>query len=65
MHALAHHLLHFSQHSPIVWYGYCSGKHPQTQGAYGNVYLARKRTTNDLFAIKMMKKSEMLRKNMV
>jgi hypothetical protein len=29
------------------------------------VYLARKKTTDDLFAIKMMKKAEMMRKNMV
>jgi hypothetical protein len=36
-----------------------------SQGAYGNVYLARKKTTDDLFAIKMMKKAEMMRKNMV
>ncbi|XP_071703126.1 probable serine/threonine protein kinase IRE4 isoform X2 [Rutidosis leptorrhynchoides] len=36
---------------------------PISKGAYGKVFLARKRTTGDLFAIKMLKKMDMLRKN--
>ncbi|KAI3673154.1 hypothetical protein L6452_39270 [Arctium lappa] len=36
---------------------------PISRGAYGKVFLARKRTTGDLFAIKMLKKMDMLRKN--
>ncbi|KAJ1969919.1 rim15, signal transduction response regulator [Dispira parvispora] len=36
-----------------------------SRGAYGKVYLCRKKTTADLFAIKMMKKADMIRKNMV
>ncbi|ORX45049.1 kinase-like protein [Piromyces finnis] len=38
---------------------------PISRGAYGKVYLARKRATQDLYAIKVMKKSDMIRKNMV
>lgn len=34
-----------------------------SKGAYGKVFLARKRTTGDLFAIKVLKKMDMLRKN--
>ncbi|XP_027091413.2 probable serine/threonine protein kinase IRE4 isoform X1 [Coffea arabica] len=36
---------------------------PISRGAFGKVYLARKRTTGDLFAIKVLKKMDMLRKN--
>ncbi|CAI9284193.1 unnamed protein product [Lactuca saligna] len=36
---------------------------PISRGAYGKVFLARKRTTGDLFAIKILKKMDMLRKN--
>ena len=36
-----------------------------SSGAYGKVYLARKRRTKDLYAVKIQKKSDMLRKNMV
>lgn len=36
---------------------------PISKGAYGKVFLARKRTTGDLFAIKVLKKMDMLRKN--
>ncbi|XP_017247652.1 probable serine/threonine protein kinase IRE4 isoform X2 [Daucus carota subsp. sativus] len=36
---------------------------PISKGAYGKVFLARKRTTGDLFAIKVLKKLDMLRKN--
>ncbi|XP_076894214.1 putative serine/threonine protein kinase IRE4 isoform X2 [Bidens hawaiensis] len=36
---------------------------PISKGAYGKVFLARKRTTGDLFAIKMLKKMDILRKN--
>ena len=32
---------------------------------YSKVYLARKTTTQDLFAIKVIRKSEMVRKNMM
>ncbi|KNC51667.1 AGC/MAST/MAST protein kinase [Thecamonas trahens ATCC 50062] len=32
-------------------------------GAYGRVYLARKRTTGDLYAIKVIKKKDLARKN--
>ncbi|KAJ3090820.1 hypothetical protein HK102_002563 [Quaeritorhiza haematococci] len=38
---------------------------PISRGAYGKVYLAKKRTTQDLFAIKILKKDDMVRKNMV
>ncbi|KAL8130848.1 hypothetical protein AgCh_006964 [Apium graveolens] len=36
---------------------------PISKGAYGKVFLARKRATGDLFAIKVLKKLDMLRKN--
>ncbi|KAL6574297.1 hypothetical protein OROHE_001201 [Orobanche hederae] len=36
---------------------------PISRGAYGKVFLARKRITGDLFAIKVLKKLDMLRKN--
>ncbi|KAH6765050.1 Protein kinase superfamily protein [Perilla frutescens var. frutescens] len=36
---------------------------PISRGAYGKVFLARKRATGDLFAIKVLKKLDMLRKN--
>ncbi|KAL8514409.1 hypothetical protein ACS0TY_013500 [Phlomoides rotata] len=36
---------------------------PISRGAYGKVFMARKRTTGDLFAIKVLKKIDMLRKN--
>jgi serine/threonine protein kinase len=36
-----------------------------SKGAFGKVWLARKRTTGDLFAIKQLKKSTMMRKKMV
>eukprot|EP00124_Ichthyophonus_hoferi_P006238 Ihof_evm1s1339 gene=Ihof_evmTU1s1339 len=38
---------------------------PISKGAYGRVYLARKKTTGDLYAIKVLKKIDMVRKNMV
>ncbi|KAJ3031801.1 hypothetical protein HK097_005406, partial [Rhizophlyctis rosea] len=38
---------------------------PISRGAFGKVYLARKLKTNDLFAIKILKKDDMVRKNMV
>ncbi|KAI9298623.1 serine/threonine protein kinase 15, partial [Neoconidiobolus thromboides FSU 785] len=38
---------------------------PISRGAFGRVYLARKKTTQDLFAIKVIKKDDMVRKNMV
>ncbi|XP_078178147.1 putative serine/threonine protein kinase IRE4 isoform X2 [Carex rostrata] len=34
-----------------------------SRGAFGKVFLARKRTTGDLFAIKVLKKLHMIRKN--
>ena len=34
-------------------------------GAYGKVYLAKRRKTGVYFAIKIMKKEELIRKNMV
>eukprot|EP01118_Nematostelium_gracile_P014334 TRINITY_DN5557_c0_g2_i1.p1 TRINITY_DN5557_c0_g2~~TRINITY_DN5557_c0_g2_i1.p1 ORF type:complete len:457 (+),score=105.02 TRINITY_DN5557_c0_g2_i1:129-1373(+) len=37
---------------------------PISRGAFGKVYLAKKTRTGDLYAIKTMKKSDMLRKNM-
>ncbi len=37
---------------------------PVSKGAFGKVYVARKRTTRDLYAIKVMKKELLLRKNM-
>eukprot|EP00897_Mesotaenium_endlicherianum_P003295 jgi/Mesen1/2994/ME000177S02275 len=38
---------------------------PISKGAYGRVFLARKKITGDLFAIKVLKKSHMVRKNAV
>ncbi|KAG1676353.1 hypothetical protein FOA52_001148 [Chlamydomonas sp. UWO 241] len=38
---------------------------PISRGAFGRVYLARKHATKDLFAIKVMKKKDLIRKNMV
>ncbi|KXS18866.1 serine/threonine protein kinase 15 [Gonapodya prolifera JEL478] len=37
---------------------------PISRGAFGKVYLARKTTTQDLYAIKIMKKDTLMRKNM-
>ncbi|CAN6891302.1 unnamed protein product [Brassica oleracea] len=36
-----------------------------SRGAFGRVLLAKKRTTGDLFAIKVLKKADMIRKNAV
>lgn len=36
---------------------------PISRGAFGKVFLARKRTTGDLFAIKVLRKMDMIRKN--
>ncbi|KAJ0229603.1 serine/threonine protein kinase IRE4 [Hirschfeldia incana] len=36
---------------------------PISRGAFGKVFLARKRTTGDFFAIKVLKKLDMIRKN--
>lgn len=36
---------------------------PISRGAFGKVFLARKRTTGDLFAIKVLRKIDMIRKN--
>jgi tRNA A-37 threonylcarbamoyl transferase component Bud32 len=36
-----------------------------SRGAYGKVYLARKTKTDDLYALKVIRKSDMIRKNMV
>lgn len=36
---------------------------PISKGAYGSVYLARKKLTGDYFAIKVLKKSDMISKN--
>ncbi|XVE58887.1 hypothetical protein DITRI_Ditri04bG0205000 [Diplodiscus trichospermus] len=38
---------------------------PISRGAFGRVFLAKKRTTGDLFAIKVLKKADMTRKNAV
>lgn len=38
---------------------------PISRGAFGRVFLARKRTTGDLFAIKVLRKADMIRKNAV
>ncbi|CAN1754907.1 Probable serine/threonine protein kinase IRE, partial [Linum perenne] len=38
---------------------------PISRGAYGRVFLARKRATGDMFAIKVLKKADMIRKNAV
>ena len=34
-----------------------------SSGAYGRVILARKKDTNDIFAIKVLDKAEMIKKN--
>ncbi|KAF3790685.1 putative serine/threonine protein kinase [Nymphaea thermarum] len=38
---------------------------PISKGAFGKVFLSRKRTTGDLFAIKVLRKVDMIRKNNV
>ncbi|CAI5954442.1 unnamed protein product [Closterium sp. NIES-65] len=38
---------------------------PISKGAYGRVFLAKKKTTGDLFAIKVLRKADMVRKNAV
>ncbi|BAP70302.1 serine/threonine-protein kinase RIM15 [Kluyveromyces marxianus] len=38
---------------------------PISKGAYGSVYLAKKRVTGEYFAIKVLKKSDMIAKNQV
>nr|GLL21071.1 probable serine/threonine protein kinase IRE [Ipomoea trifida] len=38
---------------------------PISRGAFGRVFLAKKRATGDLFAIKVLKKSDLIRKNAV
>ncbi|KAF2315753.1 hypothetical protein GH714_040290 [Hevea brasiliensis] len=38
---------------------------PISRGAFGRVFLARKRATGDFFAIKVLKKADMIRKNAV
>lgn len=38
---------------------------PISRGAFGTVFLARKRATGDLFAIKVLRKIDMIRKNAV
>ncbi|KAJ3038417.1 hypothetical protein HDV00_000605 [Rhizophlyctis rosea] len=38
---------------------------PISKGAFGSVYLAKKRTTGDYFAIKVLKKADMVAKNQV
>ncbi|WFD33628.1 non-specific serine/threonine protein kinase [Malassezia cuniculi] len=38
---------------------------PISKGAYGSVFLARKRATGDYYAIKVLKKSDMIAKNQI
>ncbi|VFQ77548.1 unnamed protein product [Cuscuta campestris] len=38
---------------------------PISRGAFGRVFLAKKRATGDLFAIKVLRKADMIRKNAV
>lgn len=38
---------------------------PISKGAYGSVFLARKRATGDMYAIKILKKADMIAKNQV
>lgn len=38
---------------------------PISKGAFGSVYLAEKRTTGDLYSIKVLRKSDMISKNQV
>ncbi|KAL3343471.1 hypothetical protein AABB24_027151 [Solanum stoloniferum] len=38
---------------------------PISRGAFGRVFLAKKKTTGDFFAIKVLKKADMIRKNAV
>ena len=38
---------------------------PISRGAFGSVYLAKKRTTGDYYAIKALKKSDMIAKNQI
>lgn len=38
---------------------------PISKGAFGSVFLAKKRTTGDYYAIKVLKKSDMIAKNQI
>ncbi len=38
---------------------------PISRGAFGRVYLARMHATGELFAVKVMRKADLIRKNMV
>ena len=38
---------------------------PISKGAYGSVFLARKRATGDLYAVKVLRKSDMIAKNQI
>ncbi|KAI8102394.1 hypothetical protein M9435_005997 [Picochlorum sp. BPE23] len=38
---------------------------PISKGAFGRVYLARKKESQDLYAVKVMRKADLVRKNMV
>lgn len=38
---------------------------PISRGAHGRVYLARKKTTGDVFAIKVLRKGDLIRKNLI
>jgi microtubule-associated serine/threonine kinase len=66
--------MYFSQSGPFAdsvsaWGSFCIDDFeilkPISKGAYGRVYLARKIETGELFAIKVMRKADLVRKNMV
>jgi len=66
--------MYFNQSGPFAdsvsaWGSFCIDDFeilkPISKGAYGRVYLARKIETGELFAIKVMRKADLVRKNMV
>ena len=59
----------YNQDSVSTWGSVCMDDFeilkPISKGAFGRVYLARKKESGDLYAIKVMRKADLVRKNMV